>query len=89
MALHMITALGGFLGRKCDGEPGLWIGLQRVAPCVERMGFQKSVVGRSNKPRQLGCSEPVEQDQSGANDQKLIALDEATLAGAETVAVTS
>jgi IS4 transposase len=43
-ALHMIAALGGFLGRKGDGEPGvksLWIGLQRVASCVEGMRFQK------------------------------------------------
>ena len=41
-ALHMIAALGGFLGRKGDGEPGvksLWIGLQRVASCVEGMRF--------------------------------------------------
>ena len=43
-ALHMIAALGGFLGRKGDGEPGLkslWIGLQRVASCVEGIRFQK------------------------------------------------
>ncbi len=43
-ALHMIAALGGFLGRKGDGEPGvksLWIGLQRVASCVEGMRFQR------------------------------------------------
>ena len=43
-ALHMIAALGGFLGRKGDGEPGvksLWTGLQRVASCVEGMRFQK------------------------------------------------
>ena len=41
-ALHMIAALGGFLGRKGDGEPGvksLWIGLQRVASCVEGIRF--------------------------------------------------
>ena len=41
-ALHMIAALGGFLGRKGDGEPGvksLWIGLQRLASCVEGMRF--------------------------------------------------
>lgn len=41
-ALHMIAALGGFMGRKGDGEPGvksLWIGLQRVASCVEGMRF--------------------------------------------------
>jgi len=32
-AIRMIASLGGFLGRKCDGEPGaksLWLGLQRL-----------------------------------------------------------
>ena len=32
-AIHMVASLGGFLGRKCDGEPGtqtLWLGLQRL-----------------------------------------------------------
>jgi len=32
-ATHMVASLGGFLGRKGDGEPGtksLWIGLQRL-----------------------------------------------------------
>jgi hypothetical protein len=32
-ATRMVATLGGFLGRKCDGEPGtesLWIGLQRL-----------------------------------------------------------
>jgi hypothetical protein len=32
-AIHMVASLGGFLGRKCDGEPGatsLWRGLQRL-----------------------------------------------------------
>jgi len=31
--MRMVASLGGFLGRKCDGEPGtksLWIGLQRL-----------------------------------------------------------
>ena len=43
-ALHMIAALGGFLGRKGDGEPGvksLWIGLQRLASCIEGMRFRE------------------------------------------------
>ena len=34
VALRLVAGLGGFLGRKCDGEPGtqtLWIGLQRLA----------------------------------------------------------
>jgi Domain of unknown function (DUF4338)/Transposase DNA-binding/Transposase Tn5 dimerisation domain len=32
-ATRMVASLGGFLGRKCDGEPGtqtLWLGLQRL-----------------------------------------------------------
>ncbi len=32
-AMRRVAGLGGFLGRKCDGEPGtqsLWIGLQRL-----------------------------------------------------------
>lgn len=32
-AIHMVAGLGGFLGRKGDGEPGtksLWLGLQRL-----------------------------------------------------------
>jgi hypothetical protein len=32
-ATRMVSSLGGFLGRKCDGEPGtksLWLGLQRL-----------------------------------------------------------
>jgi hypothetical protein len=43
-ALHMIARLGGFMGRKGDGEPGvksLWIGLERVAACVQGIRFQQ------------------------------------------------
>ncbi len=43
-ALHMIARSGGFLGRKGDGEPGvkaLWIGLQRMASCVEGLRFKQ------------------------------------------------
>ena len=43
-APHRIAALGGFLGREGDGEPGiksLWIGLQRVASFVEGMRFRE------------------------------------------------
>jgi hypothetical protein len=32
-AVRMVASLRGFLGRKCDGEPGtksLWLGLQRL-----------------------------------------------------------
>ena len=37
-ALRMVAVLGGFLARKCDGEPGtqtLWLGLQRLADITE------------------------------------------------------
>lgn len=37
-ATHMVASLGGFLGRKCDGEPGtqtLWLGLQRLDDITE------------------------------------------------------
>lgn len=36
-AVRMIASLGGFLGRKCDGEPGtttMWRGVQRLADLV-------------------------------------------------------
>lgn len=36
-AIHRVAALGGFLGRKSDGEPGtqtLWLGLQRLDDIV-------------------------------------------------------
>lgn len=37
-ATHMVASLGGFLGRKSDGEPGvqtLWLGLQRLDDITE------------------------------------------------------
>ena len=37
-AIHMAASLGGFLGRKSDGEPGtqtLWLGLQRLDDITE------------------------------------------------------
>jgi len=37
-AIHMVASLGGFLGRKSDGEPGtqtLWLGLQRLDDITE------------------------------------------------------
>lgn len=42
--IRQIAQLGGFLGRKCDGEPGvktLWIGLQRVRDFVQGMEFMR------------------------------------------------
>jgi len=40
--IRLIAGLGGFLGRKCDGEPGmqtLWPGLQRVRDFADCMLF--------------------------------------------------
>ncbi|MBV5344074.1 MAG: hypothetical protein JZU63_00280, partial [Rhodoferax sp.] len=37
-AIRMVATLGGFLGRKGDGEPGtqtLWLGLQRLDDITE------------------------------------------------------
>jgi hypothetical protein len=37
-AMRMVASLGGFLGRKCDGNPGiktLWLGLQRLEAATE------------------------------------------------------
>lgn len=42
--IRQIAKLGGFLGRKCDGEPGvksLWIGMQRIRDFILGMEFMK------------------------------------------------
>jgi len=44
--IRLIAGLGGFLGRKCDGEPGmqtLWLGLQRVRDFAEGMHFAQNL----------------------------------------------
>jgi hypothetical protein len=41
-AMRMVATLGGFLGRKSDGEPGtqtVWLGLQRLDDIVETWKF--------------------------------------------------
>ncbi len=41
-AIHMTASLGGFLGRKADGEPGtqsLWLGLQRLDDLASMWNF--------------------------------------------------
>ena len=43
--IRQIAMLGGFLGRKCDGEPGvrtLWQGMQRVRDFVRGLEYAKS-----------------------------------------------
>ena len=35
-----LASLGGFLGRKCDGEPGwqtIWRGLETLLPCLRAL----------------------------------------------------
>jgi hypothetical protein len=44
--IRMVAMLGGFLGRKCDGEPGvktLWIGMQRIADFAAGLEFAKQI----------------------------------------------
>ncbi|MEA3644014.1 MAG: IS4 family transposase [Lamprobacter sp.] len=46
--IRLIAGHGGFLGRKCDGEPGmktLWLGLQRVRDFAEGLQFAQSLQG--------------------------------------------
>jgi hypothetical protein len=49
-ATRMVASLGGFLGRKCDGEPGtqtLWLGLQRLDDLTEMFLVLTDLVQRS------------------------------------------
>jgi IS4 transposase len=44
--VRLVAALGGFLGRKCDGEPGvktIWIGLQRVMEYAAGRQFEREL----------------------------------------------
>lgn len=44
--VRQIAMLGGFLGRKCDGEPGvktLWLGMQRLRDFVEGMEHMRAI----------------------------------------------
>ncbi|ABM58838.1 IS4 family transposase [Verminephrobacter eiseniae] len=44
--IRMVATLGGFLGRKCDGEPGvktLWIGMQRVADFAAGLDYAREI----------------------------------------------
>jgi hypothetical protein len=50
-AVRMIGRLGGHLGRKCDGEPGLtvlWRGWMRLYEDVEILRAHKQALGRMN-----------------------------------------
>ena len=44
--IRLIAGLGGFLGRKCDGEPGmqtLWLGVQCLRDFAEGMQFAQDL----------------------------------------------
>lgn len=44
--VRLVATLGGFLGRKCDGEPGvktIWIGLQRVMEYAAARQFEREL----------------------------------------------
>lgn len=46
--LRLIAQLGGFLGRKGDGEPGvktIWLGLQRVMDFAAWIKFAREAHG--------------------------------------------
>lgn len=52
-AIRMIARLGGFLGRKCDGEPGtttLWRGLQRLNDLTTGFLLSQSVYSSRASP---------------------------------------
>lgn len=47
-AIRMVASLGGFLGRKGDGEPGtqtLWLGLQRLDDITEMWKVMNAILG--------------------------------------------
>ena len=44
--VRQIAMLGGFLGRKCDGEPGvktLWLGMQRLRDFAEGIAHMQAI----------------------------------------------
>lgn len=46
--IRVVAGIGGFLGRKSDGEPGpkhLWIGIQRIRDFVYALNIQNEVLG--------------------------------------------
>ena len=48
--IRLIASLGGFLGRKGDGEPGvktLWLGLQRIADFASGLRYARATTDTS------------------------------------------
>ena len=51
-AVHWIARLGGFLGRRADGEPGvktIWLGFRRLADIAAAWQLMHSMLGNSPK----------------------------------------
>jgi hypothetical protein len=49
-AVHWIARLGGFLGRRADGEPGvktIWLGFRRLADIAAAWQLMHSMLGNS------------------------------------------
>ena len=46
MVIRQVAMLGGFLGRKGDGEPGVktfWLGFQRIRDFVEGVEHMRTI----------------------------------------------
>jgi hypothetical protein len=61
-AIHMVASLGGFLGRKCDGEPGtksLWLGLQRLEDLTAMWKIMMAMTSRQSHDRSVSSEKLV------------------------------
>ena len=61
-ALHMVASLGGFLGRKNDGEPGtksLWLGLQRLDDMTAMWKITMATASRQSDDRPVSSEKLV------------------------------
>jgi hypothetical protein len=61
-AMHMVASLGGFLGRKSDGEPGtksLWLGLQRLDDMTAMWKIMMSMTSRQSHDRSVASEKLV------------------------------
>jgi len=59
-AVRMVASLGGFLGRKCDGEPGtksLWLGLQRLDDLTAMWKITMSMASRPSHDRPVSSKD--------------------------------
>jgi Transposase Tn5 dimerisation domain/Transposase DNA-binding len=55
--VHLIASLGGWLGRKCDGEPGpkaMWVGMQRMTDLA--LGWAARAQPQASAPERRSAS---------------------------------